>query len=148
MNIKDIVYVGAFLTDDSHLLALKWAEQNLPNGLFEVEYCHHLTLAHRPDETTLDKLVGKLGKDIFVKVYGISENRDIGAQAFICSLPEGVYCSNERPHITIACRDGVGAVKSNEVLASEESCGTLWSEPLDLEAQVGLYTHKGIKWEI
>lgn len=168
MNIKDIIYVGIFLDDEGRRTAQELAGSNLPE-IFEERYCHHLTLAHRPNETTLDKLVGNLGQETTIDVWGIIESSHIGAQALICDVPDGIYCANAHPHVTIACKKGVKPFMSNKILEMDHGTkrhtwlpdgtapidgeetdvsGSIWSRAVKVTGRIGLFTNEGIKWQM
>ena len=155
MSTKGIIYVGAFLDDEGKRTARELAGANLPE-IFEERHCHHLTLAFRPNESTLSKLVANLGQEITIDIWGIAESPEIGAQAFICDIPDGIYCSNEHPHITIACKKGVKPFMSNKVLEglsgdklfTTDGAGSIWSQPVKVTGKIGLFTNEGIKWQM
>jgi hypothetical protein len=147
-ELKKIAYIGAFLTTTGHGYGLNRARACCT--VLENLFCHHLTLLFKPHRNPegFDRLLPWIGKEIEITVTGIALGTTKGrkAQAFICTLPEGVYCANENPHITIATGmtlDGkpVSPATSNEVLANPHATIRL-AEPLEFMAPIGLYTHK------
>ena len=103
---------------------------------------HHLTLAFKPTPEAVTAL--PIGETVKLTVTGFSaDNR---AQAVLCVVPDGLACTNDHPHITVATGTDAETGKaispktSNDVLA--EVGVTTFEKPLTIEARVGFFNGK------
>lgn len=85
-------------------------------------YCHHMTLAYRPDFEAWERYQDFLDKDITLVTIGMAKD-DKGQAVLI----EGCPSENTYPHITISCADGVTPKYSNEMFSRQKT------EPIDIK---------------
>ena len=97
---NQIVYTAEFVVDKNELLK-KFPPKH------ERVFGHHSTIAFRPN--SLDGI--EVGKKSQMKIVGriFDEKGD-------ALLVENVKSTNENPHITLSCADGVSPVYSNELI--------------------------------
>lgn len=95
-------------------------------AVHENVYCHHLTIAFKPDAATLREYRGLIGQQITLVVTGIAQ--DEKGQVVYIPIAKS---RNERPHITISAAEGVGPEHSNLLLQTAEAGGTI--EPLAMQ---------------
>ena len=108
---------------------------------------HHLTLAFKPAPEAVVAL--PIGETVKLTVVGFAaDNR---AQAVLCVVPEGLTCTNEHPHITVATGTdketgkAISPKTSNDVLA--EVGVTTFAQPLTIEARVGFFNGKEDRYD-
>ena len=97
---NQIVYTAEFVINQNELLK-KFPPKH------ERVFGHHSTIAFRPN--SLDGI--EVGKKSQMKIVGriFDEKGD-------ALLVENVKSTNENPHITLSCADGVSPVYSNELI--------------------------------
>ncbi|MDA8611288.1 hypothetical protein N9L18_00270 [Candidatus Pacebacteria bacterium] len=100
------------------------------NSVHSNVFCHHVTLAYRPDPETAEKYEGLIGE--FVELRAVWMRTDEKGQAAIVS---GIESENKHPHVTISCADGVEPVYSNELLAARKGKRTPLNIRLFAEVQ-------------
>jgi hypothetical protein len=76
------------------------------------QFCHHLTIAYKPDSATWQKFSDLLGKTVQLVVVGIACDEK-GQAVYIPSFRS----EKEYPHVTVSCAEGVKPVYSNTLLA-------------------------------
>ena len=99
------MFVSAVLTEESRDLLLKRVPPYHPRI-----YAHHVTMAFKPDPTTLEYYRQMEGQRIRIPVTAVA--LDDKAQAVLV----GADSENESPHITISLAEGIKPVYSNDLL--------------------------------
>ena len=149
-DLKPYAYIGAILTDKAHQEALALWRNYVPT--LQNIYCHHVTLQFNPKKNmdAVERLLPWMGQYVDIEVTGmVAGFRDSAidaVQAFVCKLPEGLYCSNAHPHITVSTGNDDNGKKippstSNKLL---EDPGIL-CRPIPttiLKARIGLAPHR------
>jgi hypothetical protein len=125
---EDVVYVGAFLNDKVRDMLIAKFDDDLQN-----KFAHHITLAFKPDQDTLDLMT--IGADITIQVIG--EAIDNKGHALIVKLPDDVIYKGKTPHITISTADGVKPFYSNILIDNGSS--TMLDKPFEFTAKVGAF---------
>jgi len=128
MRGKKAIYSAIFLDAESQQKLKAVAH-------LEKVFCHHLTLAFKPSSSHVEAL--PMGEEVSLEVVCFGD--DGRAQAAGCHIRGEVidFCSNEKPHITISCAEGVSPVHSNELVFDQ------FVEPygrLQLKGRVGIFT--------
>jgi len=116
--------IGAILTEDSRKTLL----EHFP-PMFSNVRAHHVTIAFKPDEETLEKYQHLIGQQIEIPVFGIV--KDAKSQVLLVHCPS----ENPHPHITISFAENSSAKYSNELAATQPGQKVM---PLTLQAVVTL----------
>lgn len=113
-----VIYIGVFLTDESHGLLAS-------DATHEKVFAHHLTVAFRPGMDQEGELSAFLGRQVEMEVQGWA--RDEKGEAVLVKLPDWLadYCQNDYPHVTVSCAEGVKPVYSNDLLAEADDAGSI-----------------------
>lgn len=123
--MKKPIYSALFVVSKSKLI-----ERFRPkyNNIF----CHHSTIEF--GDVDLTKIT--LGKKYKIKVLAIA--RDENADAVIV---ENLKSSNEYPHITLSCKDGINPVYSNKLIENcvENDTIEYLDEPFEIEIVEGYF---------
>ena len=98
------MFISAVLTEESRKRLLERVPPVHPNV-----YAHHVTMAYKPDPTTLEYYRQMEGQRLRIPVTAMA--LDDKAQAVLV----GAESENEHPHITISVAEGVEPRYSNDL---------------------------------
>ena len=114
MRSHKVLYTGLFLCEPHKLL--DWWVRVAESPVYSVVYGHHLTLKFKPTPEEVEAL--PIGEEFLIAIDGWVED-DFG-QAVSVGDTAGLPCSNEHPHITVACAWGTPPVYSNQLLENKK----------------------------
>jgi len=131
---EKVIYTGLFLDDQGRETALQQVQPKFDNVI-----AHHITLKFKPNDGVAGIEVGRVSR---VKLVGQVIDSEIGIQACLAELPDGVASTNDHPHITWTTRNGVPPVKSNDAIKKAVMDGTVvkFDKPIEIEVREGYFT--------
>lgn len=126
-----IIYVAYFVVNASQLKdwATKEFQDILGDGKF---FCHHVTIAFRPESLPEGFELGKKSELTFTKVYYNDKAICLG----------GILGQDEGRHLTVWTAEGVPPVYSNDLIKGEGHVTTL-DTPLTIQVVEGIFTPSG-----
>lgn len=136
---KKALYTGIFLDNASQVRVI-CAIQRYVGETHVNKFAHHLTLKFKPIPEEVRLL--PVGSEISFVATGYGA--DSKAQALVCTLPPGLTCANESPHVTVATADGTKPVYSNELLTHGH---TQFDRPLPLMGRVGWFDGRNVRYD-
>jgi hypothetical protein len=109
---KQVTYVGVLLNRASQQKLIHWWNKYVKIPLHPEIFAHHMTIKFMPTPEEVQAF--PIGERRNLKVIGWAAD-DKGQAVLV--VPQGIESDYTRPHITMACAPGTGAVYSNELLA-------------------------------
>ncbi len=133
---KKAIYAGIILTPKSQMLAKGWAlGYNELKGLMDKVFAHHMTLCFKPSKEYMADL--PIGEEVVLTITSVGRDEGCIAVGVSSDHPAMELCTNENPHITICCAEGVSPVHSNEL-----TFRPLENPKVQLEGRVGFFNGK------